>query len=61
MQEEIASTFLDYVAWLRRDGDVEQLQGHSMMALFGHLQIDYSNLHIVAALLTVADQIRGSE
>jgi len=61
MQEEIASTFLDYIAWLRRDGDAEQLQGHSMMALFGHLQIDYSNLHVVAALLTVADQIRRNQ
>ena len=61
MQEEIASTFLDYIAWLRRGEDPKKLDPFNTPQMFGHLDIDYSNLHVVAALLTVADQIRGAK
>lgn len=61
MDEVVIGTFLDYVAWLRRDGSVEELQVPQQIAMFGHLQVDYSNLHVVAALLTQCELNRADQ
>ena len=53
----VCGTFLEYVAWLRRGDDPRKLDPFNTPQMFGHLDIDYSNLHIVAALLTNAHMI----
>ena len=58
MDEVVLGTFLDYVAWLRRDGSQEQLD---VKGVFGHLDVDYSNLHVVAALLTQCELNRAEQ
>ena len=50
----VKNTFLDIVEWLRQDGPDKPFGKDQWGGRFGHLKIDYSNLHVVAALLTQA-------
>ena len=54
-QKLVKSTFLDFVAWLRagkKEYQVADDNGSGGSSRIGHLDVDYDNLHIVAAMLT---------
>ena len=50
----VRGVFLDFIEWLRSGHEETILTEDSPIPLFGHLQLDYTNLHVVAALLTQA-------
>ena len=56
-QRLVRGTFLDFVKWLREGGKEYQVaydNGVGGQSRIGHLEVDYSNLHVVAAILTQA-------
>ena len=59
MDEVVVGTFLDYVAWLR--GVNVEYQVADDASRIGHLDMDYSNLHVVAALLTQCELNRAEQ